>query len=145
MSLWYPGIWNYENESGIWIQEHRRMRISCGSIPETNDVKYRTLFRIRIRHFRLNTNPDPNPGFWWPKIKNKLQLKKNIWYFFDQNCNLFMSKQQKPSVLNREHPASFKTWNFLTFFQFLWIIFALLDPDPLTWLNPDPIWIRNTS
>jgi hypothetical protein len=24
----------------------------------------------------------------------------------------------------------------------LWVIFALLDPDPLTWLNPDPIRIR---
>jgi hypothetical protein len=24
----------------------------------------------------------------------------------------------------------------------LWIIFALLDPDPLTRLNPDPIRIR---
>ncbi len=34
---------------------------------------------------------------------------------------------------------------FLNFFLFLWIIFALLEPDPvpepdpLTWLNPDPI------
>ncbi len=28
-------------------------------------------------------------------------------------------------------------------FLLLWIIFALLDPDPLTQLNPDPIRIRN--
>jgi hypothetical protein len=27
----------------------------------------------------------------------------------------------------------------------LWVIFALLDPDPLTRLNPDPIRIRNTG
>ncbi len=34
------------------------------------------------------------------------------------------------------------TWNFLFFILFLWVIFALLDPDsdqsPWTWLNPDP-------
>ncbi len=27
---------------------------------------------------------------------------------------------------------------FLNFFLFLWVIFILLDPDRLTWLNPDP-------
>ncbi len=43
-----------------------------------------------------------------------------------------------PLKKNNQH---FKTWNF---FLFLWFIFALLDPDPdpPTWLNPDPIWIR---
>ncbi len=35
----------------------------------------------------------------------------------------------------------------LKFFLFLWGFFALLDPDPdqLTWLNLDPIRIRNTA
>ncbi len=43
--------------------------------------------------------------------------------------------------------------NFLNFFLFLWVIFCPLgsgfrirtripNKDPLTWLNPDPIWIR---
>ncbi len=32
--------------------------------------------------------------------------------------------------------------NFYKFFLLLWVIFALLDPDPLTRLNPDPIRIR---
>ncbi len=27
---------------------------------------------------------------------------------------------------------------FLNFFLFLWVVFALLDPDPMTWLNPNP-------
>jgi len=31
---------------------------------------------------------------------------------------------------------------FLNFFLLFWVIFALLDPDPLTRLNPDPIRIR---
>jgi hypothetical protein len=36
--------------------------------------------------------------------------------------------------------------NFYIFFLLLlWVIFALLDPDPLTRLNPDPIRMRNPS
>jgi hypothetical protein len=31
---------------------------------------------------------------------------------------------------------------FLIFLLFLWVIFALLDPDPGTPMNPDLIWIR---
>ncbi len=36
--------------------------------------------RIRIQHFRLNTDTDP--GFWWPKIGKNLQVKNTI--FFEQ-------------------------------------------------------------
>ncbi len=57
-----------------------------------------------------------------------------------------MSKlQEKPSVLKSEHPALIKM-KFFNFLLCLWVIFALLDPDPGTDpgtpLNPDPIWIR---
>jgi hypothetical protein len=37
--------------------------------------------------------------------------------------------QEKPSALKREHPV-FKNIKILDFFLFLWVIFALLDPDP---------------
>jgi hypothetical protein len=37
--------------------------------------------------------------------------------------------QEKPSALKREHPA-LQNMKFLDFFLFLWVIFALLDPDP---------------
>jgi hypothetical protein len=36
-------------------------------------------------------------------------------------------KQEKPSVLKREHPA-LPIIKFTNFFLFLWVIFALLDP-----------------
>jgi hypothetical protein len=36
------------------------------------------LIRIRIQHFRLNT--DPEPWFWWTTIVKNLQLKKNIFW-----------------------------------------------------------------
>jgi hypothetical protein len=37
--------------------------------------------------------------------------------------------QEKPSALKREHSV-LKNTKFLGFFLFLWVIFALLDPDP---------------
>ncbi len=91
------------------------------------------LTRNQIRNFRLNTEPDP--GFWWQKIEKNLQLKKtNI--FLIKNCDLPIPRPQKrtsklkkkpqPSKKNIQH---FKTWNFLIFLN-LWVIFALLDPDP---------------
>jgi hypothetical protein len=41
-----------------------------------------------------------------------------------------MSKlQKKPSALKREHPA-LQSMKFLNFFLLLWVILALLDPDP---------------
>jgi hypothetical protein len=36
----------------------------------------RIWIRIRIQHFRLNSDPDP--GFWWTKIWKNLQLKKKL-------------------------------------------------------------------
>ncbi len=41
-----------------------------------------------------------------------------------------MSKlQKKPSALKRGHPT-LQNMNFYKFFLLLWVIFALLDPDP---------------
>jgi hypothetical protein len=37
--------------------------------------------------------------------------------------------KKKPSVLKREHPA-LQNIKFLKFFLLLWVIFALLDPNP---------------
>ncbi len=57
-----------------------------------------------------------------------------------------MSKlQEKPSALKREHPALQKM-KFINLLLRLWVIFALLDPDPDTDpgipLNQDLIRIR---
>jgi hypothetical protein len=59
-----------------------------------------------------------------------------------------MSKlQKKPSALKRGHPT-LQNMNFYKFFPLLWVIFALLDPDPdsesgstdpiVSGSNPDP-------
>ncbi len=54
-----------------------------------------------------------------------------------KNCNLLITSphnrksklQEKHSALKREHPA-LQNMKFLNFFLFLWVISALLDPDP---------------
>jgi hypothetical protein len=62
-----------------------------------------------------------------------------------------MSKlQKKPSALKRGHPT-LQNMNFYQIFLLLWVIFALLDPDPDSEsgytgpMNPDPIQIRNPA
>jgi hypothetical protein len=62
------------------------------------------------------------------------KFKKNFLYKY---CNLLIPRppqrtpklQEKPSALKREHPA-LQNMKILYLFQFLWVIFALLDPDP---------------
>ncbi len=48
-------------------------------------------------------------------------------------------RQEKPLALKREHPV-LKNMKILDFFLFLWVIFALMDPDPdpATQINADP-------
>ncbi len=94
-------------------------------------------FRIRIQHFRLNTDPDPAPGFWRPKTEKFNSGKK--WYFLIKNCNLVLIPKdlqllEKPSsTLKREHPA--KNMKFLNFFLYLWVISALLRVHVLDWIQ----------
>jgi hypothetical protein len=50
-------------------------------------------------------------------------------------------KQEKTSGFKREHPALQKM-KFINCFQFFWVTIALLDSEPGTPLNPDPVRIR---
>jgi hypothetical protein len=52
-----------------------------------------------------------------------------------------MSKlPKKPSALKKRGNPKLQNMNFTNIFLLLWVIFALLDPDPdpLARLNPDP-------
>ncbi len=69
---------------------------------------------------------DPDPGVWWAKTRIKFV------FFFIKDCNLLISRrrlQEKPAAFKREHPALKKN-KFITFFLFLLVMFAFLDPDP---------------
>ncbi len=87
-----------------------------------------------------------------PKIEKKLQqkisdifgLKIAIYSYVGLNKGRPSYRRSlQPAKENIQH-FKIKTWNF--FFSFLWVIFALPDPDrepdPLTLLNPDTILIR---
>jgi hypothetical protein len=85
--------------------------------------------------FKVNPDlvPNPDPGFLWPKLKKKMQLKF-FFLFLVKNCNLpkvaiirdvQATGEALPSKNNIQH---FKRWILLTVFYFLGH-FALLDPD----------------
>ncbi len=79
--------------------------------------------------------PDPDPGFWWPKMGKNLSEKKFV--FFWSKIAFYLSlgfRNGRPSYRRSLQPSKeniqhFRKWNLLTFFLFLCAIFALLDPD----------------
>jgi hypothetical protein len=82
-------------------------------------------------------------GFDDQKLKKKIYNWKTFLYFWIENCYLLIlwppqrthKLQEKHSALKRENPALQK---MKILYFFLWIIFALLDPDPATQINADP-------
>ncbi len=78
---------------------------------------------------------DLDPGFWWPKNENKILAEKNLIFLRSKVANYLSQGRHKgrpsyrgslqPSKENIQH---FKTWN-LFICLFLWVVFALLDPD----------------
>ncbi len=92
-----------------------------------------SMIRIRIQHFRLNTDPDA--GFWWPKFT----AEKKFWGSKTTICLSLGLHKRRPSYRRSLQPSKenikhFKTWNFLIFFYFCrsflasWI--RILNPDP---------------
>jgi hypothetical protein len=63
-------------------------------------------------------------------MNKNLQLKK-IAIYSSQTSVKDVQATGKASALKREHPA-LQNMKFRNFFLFLWVIFAFLDPDPLT-------------
>jgi hypothetical protein len=60
--------------------------LNCSNLQSGLRIRIHFI-RIRIQHFRLNTNPDPEPiriqGFNDQKLK-KSTAEKKIKFFFDQ-------------------------------------------------------------
>ncbi len=105
--------------------------------------------------FQVNPDTDPDPGFWWPKIKKK----KYSWNFLSKIA-IYLSlclHKGHPSYRRslqtaKENIQHFNRWNLLTVLYFsglflhswIRIRIANLEPDPGTALNfgsnpaPDP-------
>jgi hypothetical protein len=100
-----------------------------------------------------------DPKFWWTKYEGKnLQLKKKIHIFFDQKSKftypLASIKDVQAAGEAFSSQKSTQKMKFQNFFfcicgSFLpsWIRIRIPNPDPLNWLNSDPlrIRIRNTG
>jgi hypothetical protein len=83
--------------------------------------------RIRSQHFFQFRNQ----GFDNPKIFFIVLNKQKSNLLIPRPPQRTPKLQEKLSALKREHPE-LQNIKFLYFFLFLWIIFALLDPDPET-------------
>ncbi len=81
-------------------------------------------FRIRI----------PDPWFDDLKLKKIYSWKFNFYFLYQK-----LQFTYPYSALKKKHPA-LQNMKILYFFLFLWVIFALLDPDPnpATQINADP-------
>ncbi len=99
------------------------------------------------------SNPDRIQGFDDQKLKKIYSWKKNSLSKTTIYLSLGLHKG-RPSYrrslqLSEENIQHFKTWNFLIFSYFVGYFCPPgygselgSDPDPLTWLNPDPKRIR---
>ena len=127
--------------SGLWIRIH--------------------FLRIQIQSLMLETNTDPDPdpiqiqGLNDQKLKKKLQLKNLVFLFWSKTAiylSLGLHKvcptYRRSLQFSKEAIQHFKTWTFTNFFLLLWVIFALLDPDPDSEYgsgSTGPDWIRIQS
>ncbi len=91
---------------------------------------------IRIQHFRLNTNTDPDPGFMtknWKKITAEKKIKFLFWSKTSIYLSLGLHKEyssyRRSLQLKRGYPT-LQNINFYFFPPTFVVIFALLDPDP---------------
>ncbi len=92
------------------------------------------IFSYAVLWIRIGLSPDLK--FWWQKVTKfyRWKILKNLCI---KNYN-FLSigvHEGRPSYRRNFQPSKkniqqLKAWNFYTFFQFLWVIFALLGPDP---------------
>ncbi len=104
--------------------------------------------RIRIQHYLIAA---PDTGF--DDLKLKKNLAGNFMLFSWSKIAIYLSlglHKERPRYRrsiqhSKENILHFKTWKFCTFFLFLWIIFALLDPDPIQQLKLMRIRIRNSE
>ncbi len=82
--------------------------------------------------------PDPEPKFWWPKSKNWENFSaKTKLYFLDKTqqftyhqASIKYAQATGEGFRPQKRTSSTSKHDFLYFFIFLWVIFALLDSDP---------------
>ncbi len=64
--------------------------------------------RVWIQHFKVSKDPNPDPGFWKPKVAGKKLI------FFWSKIEIYLSLQ----VFSPQQRTS-RTWHFFPFFYFV--------------------------
>ncbi len=106
-----------------------------------------SLARSRVadpHSFDPESGPNPDPEFWRPKLEKKITAEKKINFFWDQKLQVsypqaFIKNIQvtEEAFSSQKRTSSTSKHEISKFFLLLWVIFGLLDPNPIR------IWIRN--
>ncbi len=88
------------------------------------------LMLIRIHHF-LNCGSGSSSGYRALIIRFKKSSAEIFCIYFIQKLHKGRPCYRRSLQPSKENIQPFKTWNFFTS-VFLWVIFALPDPDPAT-------------
>ncbi len=73
------------------------------------------------------------------RIPIRIQSGSKIAIYLSLDLHKRRQRYKRSLQQSKENIQHFNTWNF-----FSWIRIWILNPDPLTWLNLDPIRIRNS-
>ncbi len=156
-------LWGHKN----WCKFHystgwRRVCKSWGENFMLRGLHYNNDFPLTIfikPEFRIrtvfNTDLDPDPIFMhgqqrkrsWlgSETRSREKIIKNLF----KNCSLlFLGLQLGCSSIRRDlspQKRASSTWSFFPFFLFLWVIFALSDPDPADLNQSGSMRIRNRN
>ncbi len=136
----------------LHIKERFKMyiyRLFCADLGQPFRIRI-NFIRTRIQHIRLKTDLDPDP------IRIQFTVEKKL-NFFESKSTIYLPlgpikdvqvteeafSSQKRTSSTSKHEIS-KFFYFCGYFFLSWIRIRILntDPDPLTWLNLDPIRIR---
>ncbi len=149
--------WRADGRSGcggVWSHSpvgNKRVRREFFIYQFVKKITFTFPHNIVIRHFVLNRVSDsdldpalwaPESGFLWPKVEKNLQLKK-IKLFWIKTTIYQVTKE---AFSSQKRTSSTSKHEISKFFLHLWVIVPSwiriripnTDPDPLTWLNPDP-------
>ncbi len=121
----------YLDQKKLTFQKSRILKNPC---PGLRIRIHFIWIRIRIQHFRLDTNFDPDPiriqGFSDQKLKNNYSWKFFFIFFLIKNCNLPIPRPPYSTSklqLSKGAIQHFKTWTFKKISTF---VGHFCPPDP---------------
>ena len=104
-------------------------------------IRIRIQIRIQIQYgSRALMTKNWKKNYSWKFFKIFFWSKTSIYQSL--GLHKVYPSYRRSLQFSKEAIQHFKTWTFTNYCLLLWVIFALLDPDPGFQLNTDPIRIR---